>query len=53
MPSINEEVKSNGRTLIHYAADYGQKEVCEYLIQHGADINVCDKILIFSNSGSG
>ena len=27
---------------IHYAADYGQLEVIEYLVSKGADINVCD-----------
>ncbi|VDQ06671.1 unnamed protein product [Trichobilharzia regenti] len=26
-------------TLIHYAADYGQKEICAYLIKNGADIS--------------
>ena len=27
---------------IHYAADYGQLEVIEYLVSKGADINVCN-----------
>ena len=29
-----------GRPAIHYASDYGQKEVIEYLITKGADVNV-------------
>ena len=31
---------TNGRTPLHYAADYGQAEVIEYLISKGADVNV-------------
>ena len=30
----------NGRPLIHYAADYGQKEIIQYLISKGANVNV-------------
>ena len=30
----------NGRNPIHFAADYGQREVIDYLIAHGADMNV-------------
>ena len=30
----------DGRRPIHYAADYGQKEIIEYLIQLGANVNV-------------
>lgn len=30
----------DGRRPIHYAADYGQKEIIEYLIQRGSDVNV-------------
>lgn len=30
----------DGRRPIHYASDYGQKEIIEYLIQLGADVNV-------------
>ncbi|GAU98812.1 hypothetical protein RvY_09905 [Ramazzottius varieornatus] len=33
----------DGRAPIHYAADYGQKEVIEYLISKGADVNAVDK----------
>jgi ankyrin repeat protein len=29
-----------GRPALHYASDYGQKEVIEYLISKGADVNV-------------
>ena len=30
----------NGRNALHFAADYGQKEVIEILISKGAEINV-------------
>ena len=30
----------DGRRPLHFAADYGQKEIIEYLIQLGADVNV-------------
>lgn len=33
----------DGRAPIHYAADYGQKEVIEYLTSKGADVNAVDK----------
>ncbi|KAF6777985.1 hypothetical protein AHF37_02416 [Paragonimus kellicotti] len=33
----------NGRSLLHYAADYGQTEICEYLLTKGANINCPDK----------
>ncbi|XP_792242.1 myotrophin [Strongylocentrotus purpuratus] len=37
----NEKIK--GRTLLHVAADYGQAEVIEYLVeQKQADINAID-----------
>ncbi|RNA20216.1 myotrophin [Brachionus plicatilis] len=32
-----------GRTFLHYACDYGQKEIIEYLLNRGANINVQDK----------
>ncbi|VDO72322.1 unnamed protein product [Schistosoma curassoni] len=38
LSGVNSTFK-NGRTLIHYAADYGQKEICDYLIRNGADLN--------------
>ncbi|UYV76398.1 hypothetical protein LAZ67_14000288 [Cordylochernes scorpioides] len=33
----------DGRLPIHYAADYGQAEVVNYLIEKGADVNAQDK----------
>jgi len=33
----------DGRYPIHFAADYGQAEVVEYLISKGADVNASDK----------
>jgi len=38
---INQDI--NGRTLLHYAADYGQSEVVSYLISRGANVNALDK----------
>lgn len=38
---VNQDV--NGRTLLHYAADYGQTEVVSYLISRGANVNANDK----------
>ncbi|XP_014246826.1 myotrophin [Cimex lectularius] len=38
---INKEI--NGRPPLHYAADYGQRDVIEYLVSKGADINAKDK----------
>ncbi|KAM7351663.1 myotrophin homolog isoform 2-T2 [Cochliomyia hominivorax] len=38
---INSEL--NGRYLLHYAADYGQYDVLDYLISMGAKVNVKDK----------
>jgi len=32
-----------GRAPLHFAADYGQTEVLEYLISKGADVNALDK----------
>lgn len=34
-----------GRPPIHYASDYGQKEVIQYLISKGADVNVSHLII--------
>lgn len=39
---VNAEM-SQGRTLLHYAADYGQREVIEHLISKGANLNQADK----------
>ena len=38
---INNQV-GNGRQLIHCAADYGQKDILEYLLSQGADVNSPD-----------
>uniref|UniRef100_T1JLU3 Uncharacterized protein n=1 Tax=Strigamia maritima TaxID=126957 RepID=T1JLU3_STRMM len=38
---INKDI--DGRPPLHYAADYGQKEVIQYLIEKGADLNSKDK----------
>lgn len=40
--SVNAELM-NGRNPIHFAADYGQREVIDYLIGKGADMNLPDK----------
>lgn len=40
--NVNQEV--TGRYPIHYAADYGQTDVLEYLLSKGADVNVCTMI---------
>merc|ERR1712150_439900 len=37
---INQVVK--GRSFLHYACDYGQKDIIDYLISKGADINMKD-----------
>ncbi|CAN9508189.1 unnamed protein product [Ophioblennius macclurei] len=33
----------SGRMPLHYAADFGHKELLEYLISKGADVNAKDK----------
>ncbi|XP_076640389.1 myotrophin homolog isoform X1 [Colletes latitarsis] len=33
----------DGRTPLHYAADYGQSEVIRYLLEKGANVNATDK----------
>ncbi|KAF7994848.1 hypothetical protein HCN44_004320 [Aphidius gifuensis] len=33
----------DGRTPLHYAADYGQNEVVRYLLDKGANANATDK----------
>jgi len=38
---IDELVK--GRAYLHYACDFGQREIIEYLLNKGADINIPDK----------
>ncbi|XP_074598048.1 myotrophin-like [Brevipalpus obovatus] len=39
--NINEQI--DGRNPIVYAADYGQREIIEYLISQRADVNAPDK----------
>ncbi|XP_059179268.1 myotrophin-like [Physella acuta] len=39
--NVNKEIQ--GRLPLHYAADYGQTEVIEYLISKGAKVNAPDK----------
>ena len=39
---VNNEL-SSGRSPLHFATDYGQLNVCEYLVLLGADINQKDK----------
>ncbi|CAH0549027.1 unnamed protein product [Brassicogethes aeneus] len=39
--NVNEQV--DGRPLILYAADYGQRDVIDYLVSAGADVNSKDK----------
>ncbi|KAK7098975.1 myotrophin-like [Littorina saxatilis] len=41
---VNAQI--NGRYPLHYAADYGQVEVIEYLLTKGAKINAPDKFEI-------
>lgn len=36
---VNYEISS--RYPLHYAADYGQSDVLDYLLSKGADVNVC------------
>lgn len=40
----------DGRTPLHYAADYGQSEVVRYLLEKGANANVSfNQILYYNN----
>lgn len=39
---VNKQLP-NGRFPLCVAADYGQKDVIEYLVSQGADVNVCAK----------
>jgi len=38
---VNKEI--DGRPPLHYAADYGQGDVIEYLLSKGANVNAKDK----------
>ena len=37
---MNAEL-SGGRNALHFAADYGQADVIQCLLDAGADVNVC------------
>lgn len=43
--NVNQAITT--RSLIHYAADYGQADVLRYLITKGADVNVRAHFLLF------
>ena len=34
----------NNSTPLHLAAPRGQHEICQYLVEHGANVNVQDKV---------
>lgn len=38
---VNKEI--DGRPPLHYAADYGQGDVIQYLLSKGAEVNAKDK----------
>lgn len=40
--TVNKEI-SGGRNALHFAADYGQTDVIQCLIDNGADVNLPDK----------
>ena len=39
-PDANAEI-GGGRCPLHYAADMGQTQVAQFLVEKGADVNVC------------
>ena len=39
-----------GRNALHFAADYGQKEVIEYLLSKGAKIDVSSTVGLMPSS---
>lgn len=41
-PRYLEAVDNQGRTLLHYAAEGGHKDIVTYLLEKGADINAED-----------
>ncbi|XP_046383304.1 myotrophin [Ischnura elegans] len=41
--AIDVNMEVDGRPPIHYAADYGQSDVMQYLITKGANVNAQDK----------
>lgn len=40
LQKLDPNMMIDGRRPLHYAADYGQKEIIEYLIKLGSDVNV-------------
>ena len=38
--SMDVNIEVQGRLPLHYAADYGQTDVLEYLLSKGAKVNV-------------
>ncbi|CAG2112218.1 unnamed protein product [Medioppia subpectinata] len=40
---VDVNASLDGRSAIHYAADYGHKDIIEYLIGKGVELNVVDK----------
>ena len=40
---VNAKTKKYGQTLLHYAANMGQKEIAQLLIAKGVDVNAKDK----------
>jgi len=40
---VDANASLDGRSPIHYAADYGHKDIIEYLIGKGVDLNAVDK----------
>ncbi|KII71125.1 Myotrophin [Thelohanellus kitauei] len=40
---LDPNTKLKGRTLLHHAADFGQKEIIRYLLDSNADVNMCDE----------
>lgn len=40
LQGVDINASIDGRLPIHYAADYGQKEVLNYLIEKGANVDV-------------
>ncbi|KAK3794181.1 hypothetical protein RRG08_049581 [Elysia crispata] len=41
--SMDVNIEVQGRLPLHYAADYGQTDVLEYLLSKGAKVNAPDK----------
>jgi ankyrin repeat protein len=39
---IDKKYGINKETLLHYAACNGWLDIVKYLVEHGADVNICD-----------